>query len=149
MYKKLREQGVLTTPTTAKAPWVRQWDSTTKTPWLFNPTTKQYITYDDPESLKIKVDYAAAKGLGGVMVWALYMDYQNELLNSIQTWGTAPAAGKECQTAGQLTCSDLSGMSPDYLVCLYGKWLPLSCNPNTACLPNHDSIVCGWPKHKK
>ncbi|KAJ1830289.1 hypothetical protein LPJ63_005027 [Coemansia sp. RSA 2711] len=146
-WRLLREQGVLTSPTTAAAPWIRQWDDITKTPWLFNPNTKQYITYDDPTSLKIKVDYAAAKGLGGIMVWALYMDYQNELLDVIHTWGDAPAAGKPCTAEGQLTCKDLGGQSPDYLVCLYGKWMQLACNPNTACLPNNNSIVCGWPRH--
>ncbi|KAJ2355441.1 hypothetical protein IWW50_004719, partial [Coemansia erecta] len=132
-YKNLRAQGVLTTPATAAAPWVRQWDEITQTPWLFNPTTKQYISYDDPKSIKVKVDYAASKGLGGVMVWALYMDYQGELLDTIHTWGQYPIAGNACTSEGQLTCNDQSLTSPDYLVCLYGKWLALSCNPNTVC----------------
>ncbi|KAJ2844629.1 hypothetical protein J3B02_004912, partial [Coemansia erecta] len=68
MWKHLRDQGVLISPSTAAAPWVRQWDPVSQTPWLFNPSTKQFISYDDPQSLKIKVDYAASKGLAGTMV---------------------------------------------------------------------------------
>ncbi|KAJ2880158.1 hypothetical protein IWW38_005996, partial [Coemansia aciculifera] len=39
-WTNLRSQGVLTDPSTAAAPWVRQWDSVSQTPWLFNPSTK-------------------------------------------------------------------------------------------------------------
>ncbi|KAJ2257799.1 hypothetical protein GGH98_000595 [Coemansia sp. RSA 454] len=146
-YKNLRGQGILTSPTTAAAPWIRRWDDITQTPWLYNPKTRQYITYDDPLSIKVKIDYAAAKGVGGAMVWALYMDYQNELLNTVHTWGQYPMAGAACTSEGTLTCKDMSATSPDYLVCLYGLWLPLSCNPSTVCLSNRNSIVCGWPRH--
>ncbi|OAA55438.1 chitinase [Cordyceps fumosorosea ARSEF 2679] len=84
-WKHLRDQGVLSSPTTASAPWVRQWDSTSQTPWLFNPQTKTFISYDDPQSLKIKADYAASKGLAGAMVWSLNMDSPtNDLLNVIR-----------------------------------------------------------------
>ncbi|KAJ1886944.1 hypothetical protein LPJ66_009377, partial [Kickxella alabastrina] len=58
------------------------------TPWLFNPTTKQFISYDDPQSIKIKVDYAAAKGLGGTMVWSMNMDYNDELLSVVNSFGS-------------------------------------------------------------
>nr|QDJ94321.1 chitinase chiA1 [Cordyceps cicadae] len=84
-WKHLLEQGVLSDPLTAKAPWVRQWDNTTQTPWLFNPKTKTYISYDDPQSLKIKADYAASKGLAGAMVWSLDMDSpSNDLLKTLR-----------------------------------------------------------------
>ncbi|KAJ1939198.1 hypothetical protein EC988_007380, partial [Linderina pennispora] len=85
-WKHLRDQGILTSPTTAAAPWVRKFDPISQTPWLFNPNTKIFISYDDPQSLKVKVDYAAAKGLGGAMVWSVNMDYNNELMNVIQAW---------------------------------------------------------------
>ncbi|KAJ2721830.1 hypothetical protein GGI07_003713 [Coemansia sp. Benny D115] len=82
----LRSQGVLTDPKTAAEPWVRQWDPISQTPWLFNPSTKQFISYDDTESLKVKVDYAASKGLAGTMVWAMEMDYNDELLDVLLTF---------------------------------------------------------------
>ncbi|KAJ2909235.1 hypothetical protein GGI21_002088 [Coemansia aciculifera] len=81
-WTNLRSQGVLTDPSTAAAPWVRQWDSVSQTPWLFNPSTKQFISYDDPQSIKAKMDYASSKGLAGAMVWSMEMDYNGELLTA-------------------------------------------------------------------
>ncbi|CAO3641566.1 unnamed protein product [Cunninghamella echinulata] len=78
-YTNLRSQGVLTTPTTAASPWIRKWDDTTQTPWLFNPTDKTFISYDDPKSIGIKTDYAIKKNLGGLMVWSVDQD-NGELL---------------------------------------------------------------------
>ncbi|KAI9248263.1 glycoside hydrolase [Phascolomyces articulosus] len=71
-YGNLRSQGVLTSPTTAAPPWVRKWDDITQTPWLFNPTDKTFISYDDPQSLAIKINYALCQGLGGAMVLVLH-----------------------------------------------------------------------------
>ncbi|KAJ1997041.1 hypothetical protein GGI04_005548, partial [Coemansia thaxteri] len=76
-WKHLRDQGILATAGTAASPWVRTWDSTTSTPWLFNPSTNIFITYDDPQSIKLKVSFAASKGLAGTMVWGMEMDYSN------------------------------------------------------------------------
>ncbi|KAJ1946615.1 hypothetical protein EC988_005519 [Linderina pennispora] len=72
---------VLSDATTPISPWVRTWDNATSTPWLFNPSTKMFISYDDTKSIKMKVDYAGSKGLAGVMVWSSNMDYNNELLD--------------------------------------------------------------------
>ncbi|ORZ03948.1 glycoside hydrolase [Syncephalastrum racemosum] len=81
-YGNLRSQGVLTTPTTAASPWVRRWDNVTQTPWLFNPTNKVFISYDDPQSIALKVQYAQSQNLGGLMVWSVDEDSSNnELLN--------------------------------------------------------------------
>ncbi|ORZ13603.1 glycosyl hydrolases family 18-domain-containing protein [Absidia repens] len=79
-YGNLRSQGVLSTPTTASSPWIRRWDNVTQTPWLFNPTSKTYISYDDPVSIGIKTDYALSKNLGGIMVWSVDED-NGELLD--------------------------------------------------------------------
>ncbi|KAJ2779996.1 hypothetical protein H4R18_003696 [Coemansia javaensis] len=93
-WKNLRTQGVLTAPTKAASPWVRTWDDTSKTPWLFNPQTKQFISYDDTESLKVKVDYAASKGLAGVMIWSVNMDYNSELVNVARTFKVSSGKSK-------------------------------------------------------
>lgn len=50
------------------------WDETARVPWLYNPTTKTWITYDDPRSIAEKIAYARSRGLGGVMVWELSGD---------------------------------------------------------------------------
>ncbi|KAJ1726264.1 hypothetical protein LPJ72_006394, partial [Coemansia sp. Benny D160-2] len=94
-WKHLRDQGVLTGTETAASPWVRTWDDTTKTPWLFNPKTKMFVSYDDPKSITAKVNYAKSKGLAGSMVWAMYMDYKGELLDTvIKAWGGATGQSK-------------------------------------------------------
>ncbi|KAJ2654417.1 hypothetical protein IWW48_006119 [Coemansia sp. RSA 1200] len=93
-WKHLRDQGVLTETEKAASPWVRAWDDTTKTPWLFNPNIKQFVSYDDPRSIAAKIDYAKSKGIGGAMVWSMYMDYKGELLDTIHTsWNGASSGG--------------------------------------------------------
>ncbi|KAI8319795.1 hypothetical protein GQ54DRAFT_313235 [Martensiomyces pterosporus] len=95
-WKHLRDQGVLSSPTTAAAPWVRQWDSVSQTPWVFNPSTKMFISYDDPQSLKIKVNYATSKGLAGITIWSINMDSANhELLSVVRTFSTRSARKPE------------------------------------------------------
>ncbi|KAK9764190.1 hypothetical protein K7432_008507 [Basidiobolus ranarum] len=64
--------------------WNRYWDSTTQTPWLFSASSKMYISYDDPQSIKVKVDYTKQQGLRGVMYWDMTHDSNDELLNALQ-----------------------------------------------------------------
>lgn len=47
--------------------WVRHWDDSAKAPWLFNG--RDFISYDDPESLQAKVEYLKEEGLMGIMYW--------------------------------------------------------------------------------
>lgn len=69
-WRNLRSEGVLLDDWTKTGPgWQRYWDDVTKTPWLFNPETKIYISYDDPQSLSVKVNHALCENLGGLMVW--------------------------------------------------------------------------------
>ncbi|KAJ8652832.1 hypothetical protein O0I10_011506 [Lichtheimia ornata] len=82
-YGNLRSQGVLTAPETAASPWVRTWDNVTQTPWLFNPTDKTFISYDDPKSMAIKINYAICQNLGGAMVWSVDEDSSNKELLSV------------------------------------------------------------------
>lgn len=78
----MRSQGLLTTPTTAASPWVRHFDNYTQTPWLYNPTNKQFISYDDPVSLGVKTNYAISQDLAGLFVWSVDED-NGELLSAI------------------------------------------------------------------
>jgi chitinase len=61
----------------------RYWDSEAQVPYLYDPARKLWISYDDPQSIKIKVDYIKAKGLGGAMLWELSGDRDEELLDVI------------------------------------------------------------------
>lgn len=56
-------------------------DSESMVPWLYKNNT--FISYDDAESLALKVEYIKKEELGGVMIWELSQDYNNELLSSI------------------------------------------------------------------
>ncbi|KAJ1957492.1 hypothetical protein GGI12_005013 [Dipsacomyces acuminosporus] len=94
-WKNLRRQGVLTSNGIPSHPWIRQWDNTTQTPWLFNAETKVFLSYDDPRSIKIKADHAASKGLAGIMVWSVNMDYKNELLSAASVFKRDDGAGKQ------------------------------------------------------
>jgi chitinase len=81
-WTNLRSQGVLTSPTTAAAPWIRNFDEITQTPWLYNPTNKVYVSYDDPISLGVKTKHALSKDLAGLFVWSVEQD-NGELLSAI------------------------------------------------------------------
>ena len=63
--------------------FVRYWDDLAKAPYLWNSTTKTFITYDDPQSIKIKAQYVKAHHLGGMMFWELGEDRNDELLDVI------------------------------------------------------------------
>jgi chitinase len=54
--------------------FVRHWDDVAKVPWLYNAQTKEWISYDDPQSMTLKGEYVAAQQLNGVMFWELSND---------------------------------------------------------------------------
>ena len=60
--------------TAAAAGWVRYWDDIAKVPYLYNANSDKFVSYDDPESIALKVQYVVAKSLGGVMIWELSQD---------------------------------------------------------------------------
>ncbi|MGB8468066.1 MAG: glycoside hydrolase family 18 protein [Candidatus Babeliales bacterium] len=59
------------------------WDSTAKVPYLFNKVSGDFISYDNEESLQLKVRYLKDKKLGGGMVWDLSQD--SEKWDGLQT----------------------------------------------------------------
>lgn len=82
-FGNLISQGILSTPLTAKAPWIRNWDTVTSTPWLFNPKTKVFISYDDPKSIAAKAKQVKSSRLAGVMIWSVDEDSSDgDLLNA-------------------------------------------------------------------
>jgi chitinase len=67
-----------------KAPgFVRRWDDVAKVPWLYNAETKEWITYEDPQSMRLKGEYVAAQTLAGAMFWELSND-NGELLDALR-----------------------------------------------------------------
>jgi chitinase len=63
--------------------WVRRWDPRAQAPFLWHPEKRIFITYDDPESLRIKSHYILEQGLGGVMFWQYFSDKTGELLGTL------------------------------------------------------------------
>lgn len=58
----------------------RYWDSDAQVPYLYDGARGLFISYDDPQSIKIKADYIKAMGLGGAMFWDVSNDRDAELL---------------------------------------------------------------------
>ncbi|RLS91765.1 MAG: hypothetical protein DWI10_05925 [Planctomycetota bacterium] len=54
--------------------YTRYWDTVAQVPYLYSPTTKRFISYDDPQSVSAKVNYANQEGLGGMMLWEVTND---------------------------------------------------------------------------
>src|SRR4051812_41844223 len=63
--------------------FVRYWDDKAKAPYLWNEETKQFVTYDDEESVKLKCEYVKEKNLGGIMFWQYSSDPKEYLIKTI------------------------------------------------------------------
>lgn len=53
---------------------VAGYDNNSQTPYAYSPTTKMWVSYDDPNSIAIKAQYVLSQNLGGAMVWAIDND---------------------------------------------------------------------------
>jgi chitinase len=61
----------------------RYWDEHASAPYLWNPIEKTFISYEDEESIKLKIQYLKERGLAGVMFWEYSADHEQELLNAV------------------------------------------------------------------
>lgn len=57
--------------------WVKHWDDQAKVPWLELPGENQRITYEDPQSVRLKAQWAKEQGIAGVFFWEISQDYLN------------------------------------------------------------------------
>jgi chitinase len=71
--------------------YTRSWDSEAQVPWLYNADTGIMISYEDPESLTAKANYAVSNGLGGVMIWELGADDSAGTLANVVAAALIPA----------------------------------------------------------
>lgn len=51
--------------------FMRHWHAEAQVPWLYNPDTRVWISYDDEQSVAAKAAFAREQRLGGVMFWEL------------------------------------------------------------------------------
>jgi chitinase len=63
--------------------FVRYWDERAQAPFLWNEGTRTFITYDDPQSIRVKAGYVRDNRLGGMMFWELSQDSDDRLLDAI------------------------------------------------------------------
>ncbi|HEA31341.1 MAG TPA: hypothetical protein ENH91_15335, partial [Leeuwenhoekiella sp.] len=62
--------------------WASRWDTTAQAPYIWREQDSLFMTYENPKSLQLKVDYVNKKDLGGVMFWEFNGD-NGELLKTI------------------------------------------------------------------
>lgn len=75
-YGELKESWI------GKRGFIRYWDEQAKVPYLFDGET--FISYEDCESLGVKIAYLKEKGMGGIMFWEYKCDPSGELLSFIK-----------------------------------------------------------------
>lgn len=61
----------------------RFWDEKAAAPYLFSAKDSTWITYEDPESMKAKMEFVKKNNLAGAMFWELSEDNTGQLLNVI------------------------------------------------------------------
>ena len=61
----------------------RHWNALAAAPYLYNPDTRTFISYDDEVSTRQKVRYARSKGLRGVMYWEIAADRHGTLADVV------------------------------------------------------------------
>jgi chitinase len=66
-----------------KKGFIRYWDDKAKAPYLFNAEKKQFLSYDDEQSIKEKCAYVKANKMAGVMFWEYSSDPKGYLLTAI------------------------------------------------------------------
>jgi len=69
----------------------RRWDPVAQAPFLWNGEKRIFVSYDDPESLRIKSRYVLDHGLAGTMFWEYYADPSGALLGTLSGELGAPA----------------------------------------------------------
>ncbi|MBS1800465.1 MAG: glycoside hydrolase family 18 protein [Acidobacteria bacterium] len=69
----------------------RYWDAEAGVPYLYNPQTKVFVTYEDPQSLAGKCQYVTEQKLGGIMFWEYFNDTTGILLDAVHAGLTSKA----------------------------------------------------------
>jgi chitinase len=65
--------------------WESYWDQSAAAPYLWNPESGVFISYENPKSIGLKVDYIKEHGLSGAMFWEYSNDHKQQLLDELYT----------------------------------------------------------------
>ena len=63
--------------------YTRYWDAASDVPYLYNPSKRIFVSYEDPESLRLKCRYVLHQHLAGVMFWDYTGDPSGTLLRAL------------------------------------------------------------------
>jgi len=63
--------------------WESHWDESASAPYLWNPDSKIFISYESPRSIGLKVEYIKEHNLGGGMFWEYSNDQEQQLLDAL------------------------------------------------------------------
>ncbi len=63
--------------------FTRYWSEEAKVPWLYNPDSDVFISYDDTMSIGYKARFIQDMGLGGAMCWELSGDRDQKLIDAV------------------------------------------------------------------
>ncbi|MBS9766250.1 MAG: glycoside hydrolase family 18 protein [Flavobacteriaceae bacterium] len=63
--------------------YTRYWDKKAQVPYLWNPTEKIFISYEDEQSITFKINYIKELGLAGAMFWEYSDDKDKTLLKAV------------------------------------------------------------------
>ncbi|RIJ71169.1 hypothetical protein D1871_15235 [Nakamurella silvestris] len=107
------------------------WDDEVKSPYLWDPAAKRLCSYEDPQSLGLRAQYAKDRGLNGTFSWELTGDAQGSELRSIakpwypQKVTAAPAPTVTGKTVGAVAnksftkvLAEVSGSSAESLTAI-------------------------------
>jgi chitinase len=63
--------------------FIRYWDPIASVPYLYNAEKRVFVSYEDPESLRLKCNYIVDHKLAGIMFWEYSSDSSEEMLRTI------------------------------------------------------------------
>jgi chitinase len=63
--------------------YTRYWDKAAEVPYLYNPSKHIFVSYEDPESLRLKCRYVRQHHLAGIMFWDYKGDPSGTLLRTV------------------------------------------------------------------
>lgn len=82
--------------------WEYYWDDFSKSPYLLNTVHTKFITYENPQSVGAKCNYAVNNGLKGVMMWALGQDVVEDDQPLLETIGKEMGLVTSVETPEQI-----------------------------------------------
>jgi len=61
----------------------RHWDPDARSPYLWNPESHTFVTFEDTASIRLKAEFVKARGMAGVMFWEYNSDTTGTLLKTL------------------------------------------------------------------